>query len=230
MGTLHWPLEKQGSTGEDVRSVQHLLDARGDSIAVDGIYGPQTAAAITDFQKSDGLGVDGMVGGETWPELIVTVSQGSTGHAVRAVQSQIHDRSGWVAIDGTFGPETDSAVRSFQGDIGLAVDGIVGLHTWNALVSGYLSSHGGQEASDRLFQAWTRDDRKAAAKNATPAAVSALFTRPWSSYDGWNFDHCEGAAGHFYCTWHYAGGKLVLGGNDNTGAPFYFVDSVDFQP
>jgi peptidoglycan hydrolase-like protein with peptidoglycan-binding domain len=229
MGTLSWPLEQQGSTGEDVRSVQHLLDAHGENIAVDGIFGPLTAAAVGDFQKNNGLAVDGIVGDATWPALIVTVSQGSTGHPVRAVQSQVHSRSGWVTVDGTFGPETESAVRSFQGDIGLAVDGIVGPHTWHALVTGYLAAQSGQEAADRLFKAWTKGNRKAAEKNATPAAVDALFAQTYAA-GGWSFDHCEGAAGHFYCTWTRPGQKLVLGGNDDTGAPFYFVDSVDFQP
>jgi peptidoglycan hydrolase-like protein with peptidoglycan-binding domain len=36
-------------------------------------------------------------------------------------------------VDGDFGSETDSAVRSFQSDKGLEVDGIVGQDTWAAL-------------------------------------------------------------------------------------------------
>ncbi|MGA8658998.1 MAG: peptidoglycan-binding domain-containing protein [Chthoniobacterales bacterium] len=94
---MNWPLEQEGSTGENVRSVQYLLNAHGATLAVDGAFGPLTAAAVRGFQSKAGLKVDGIVGNATWPTLIVEVSSGSSGDAVRAVQSQISFRaSGWV--------------------------------------------------------------------------------------------------------------------------------------
>ncbi len=70
---LNWPLEQEGSTGENVRSVQYLLNDHGAALAVDGDFGPQTAAAVRSFQASHGPGADGMVGHQTWPALIVQV-------------------------------------------------------------------------------------------------------------------------------------------------------------
>ena len=59
---LTWPLEQEGSTGEDVKTVQHLVTAQGHSTAADGVFGPLTKAAVEAFQASRGLGADGIVG------------------------------------------------------------------------------------------------------------------------------------------------------------------------
>ena len=113
---LTWPLVQQGSTGEDVRTVQYLLTAQGHPTGVDGDFGPLTKTAVEAFQSSRGLGADGIVGPQTWPQLIIQVQQGSNGDAVRAVQSQIHSRGdgAGLAIDGIFGPGTNDAVQAFQ--------------------------------------------------------------------------------------------------------------------
>jgi len=149
---LSWPLERQGhpSPGplsvEPIKSVQYLLLQHGHTnVAVDGIFGPITAAAVRDFQIAHGLLVDGVVGNQTWPALIVQVANGSRGDAVQAVQSQFQarnlsgDPSKGLQIDGIFGPQTEGTVRSFQQAVGIGVDGIVGLVTWNSLVNGALA-------------------------------------------------------------------------------------------
>jgi peptidoglycan hydrolase-like protein with peptidoglycan-binding domain len=225
----NWPVEQEGSAGENVSTVQYLLNGHGSDLAVDAIFGPKTTAAVRAFQTEHGLTADGIVGNQTWPVLIIEVSTGSTGAAVRAVQSQIHSRSGWLAVDGIFGPETDSAVRFFQQDTGIGVDGIVGPNTWNKLVSAWLRADSGPAAAEIVYQAWTRGDRAGARTEATEPAVAALFARTWHAADGWTFDECGVAAGSFGCTWKREGEQLVLEGNDSTGEPFYFVHTATFQ-
>ena len=50
----------------DVRTWQQQMAARGWSIAVDGVYGPASAQVCQQFQSEKGLGVDGLVGPQTW--------------------------------------------------------------------------------------------------------------------------------------------------------------------
>jgi peptidoglycan hydrolase-like protein with peptidoglycan-binding domain len=145
-----WPLVRQGDRDHPIRTLQYLLRARGHSVAVDGVFGPLTDAAVRAFQRQRGLAVDGIVGPITWRALIIQVRRGSQGDAVRGVQDEFQfrnlsgDPSKGLQVDGIFGPKTDAAVRAFQQAIAadvpsMAVDGIVGPMTWQALVSGMLA-------------------------------------------------------------------------------------------
>ena len=140
-----WPVVQSGSQDHPVSTLQHLLRAHGQNVAVDGIFGPLTEAAVKAIQTGGGLTVDGVVGPQTWPALIVQVQQGSTGDAVRGVQEEFQfrnlsgDPNVGLQIDGIFGALTDQAVRGFQQALAVTVDGIVGPLTWRALVSGMLS-------------------------------------------------------------------------------------------
>ena len=45
---------------------QQQMAARGWTIGADGFYGPQTEGVATQFQQEKGLGVDGLIGSQTW--------------------------------------------------------------------------------------------------------------------------------------------------------------------
>lgn len=127
--------------------MQYLLNARGYHVTVDGNFGALTDAAVKAFQTDNGLTADGVVGNKTWPLLVVEVSQGDSGEAVKAAQDQLSIRTIPeclnLAVDGSFGPLTDKAVRAFQTyirdnqaaevDVPVVVDGIVGINTWYSL-------------------------------------------------------------------------------------------------
>ncbi len=56
--------------GDDVAALQLQLGSLGfDAGWVDGIFGPDTAAALIDFQRNAGLGVDGIAGVDTFRSL-----------------------------------------------------------------------------------------------------------------------------------------------------------------
>jgi peptidoglycan hydrolase-like protein with peptidoglycan-binding domain len=144
-----WPLVRKGDQQHPVETLQYLLRARGHNLTVDGIFGLATDAAVRAFQQQKGLAVDGIAGPATWSALIITVSQGSQGDAVRGVQEEFQyrnlsgDPSKGLTVDGIFGPNTVAAVRGFQQALhqdipSVTVDSIVGPVTWQALVSGML--------------------------------------------------------------------------------------------
>lgn len=71
-------LSKLGSRGTEVRQIQDKLKSLGYySYGVDGIYGAQTKAAVTRFQKSRGLSADGIAGSKTLLYLGLSKSSGS---------------------------------------------------------------------------------------------------------------------------------------------------------
>ena len=79
---------KQGSRGDDVKTVQTKLKRWGDySGNVDGIYGSQTRKAVEYFQRKNGLKVDGIVGRATFAALGMMEQAGQTGGSQNGADS-----------------------------------------------------------------------------------------------------------------------------------------------
>lgn len=92
--------------------------------------GPRTWVGVTWESYSRGTSQQGFPG---------TVRRGSHGDAVKKWQSAMIARH-YIADttanhDGIFGPGMESAVTAMQHELGVTVDGIAGIVTWNALVS-----------------------------------------------------------------------------------------------
>lgn len=62
-----WPTLHPGDRGPTVAELQRRLEA---GLADDGVYGPNTAAAVRDYQARHGLTVDGIVGLQMWTALL----------------------------------------------------------------------------------------------------------------------------------------------------------------
>ena len=73
-------LSKIGSQGEEVRQIQTKLTELGYFTSkIDGIYGEKTKAAVTRFQRDNGLTADGIAGTKTLSALGITSSGGTGG-------------------------------------------------------------------------------------------------------------------------------------------------------
>src|SRR5699024_9081956 len=69
---------------------------------------------------------------ESQPKL----RQGDRGSAVSTLQTRLNAPGASIAVDGVFGPATNSAVTDLQSSADITVDGVVGPNTWGALSSG----------------------------------------------------------------------------------------------
>ena len=100
-----WPVVQNGSQGHPIGTLQFLLRARGHNLAVDGIFGSVTEAAVKAFQTSKGPTADGVVAPQTWSALIIQAKKGNSRDAVRGVQEEFQFRSGepgkGLTVDGT---------------------------------------------------------------------------------------------------------------------------------
>ena len=73
-------LSKQGSRGNEVRQIQQKLKNWGYYFGeVDGIFGVQTKKAVMDFQRKNGLAVDGIAGNATLRAMGIYSSQQTSG-------------------------------------------------------------------------------------------------------------------------------------------------------
>lgn len=134
-GVVVWKTFQQGNSAPEVSAIQYLLRQHGYNLLVDGTFGADTRANVQSFQKKKDISEDGVVGPETWENLIVNVSQGINGDAVRAVQYLLQKKYGYtLEVDGIFGPITLQTVKDFQSKHGLTADGVVGPLTWQKLI------------------------------------------------------------------------------------------------
>ena len=112
------------------RRFQHLF-----AMSADGQLGQMSWNKIVDVKNSvNSRAVPGVL----YPYPGATLRRGSSGDAVRFIQSELNkvDNAG-LTVDGQFGARTESAVEAFQQRSGLKVDGIVGSQTWAALMTAY---------------------------------------------------------------------------------------------
>ena len=151
---------REGSSGDDVKSVQSRLKALGYYTGtVDGNYGTGTMAAVASFQLRNNLSADGVAGKRTYKKLYSSdalsaistptstpttgvtrptrlLYSGCTGDDVKSVQQRLKDL-GYLTdkVDGKYGANTVAAMRAFQLRNGLTGSGNGDTATYTILYS-----------------------------------------------------------------------------------------------
>jgi len=138
------PQQASAVTNVQIAGLQVALQAHGlYRGSIDGVAGPQTRAAVRAFQRRARITVDGIAGIQTRTALGKLgrplfgrrlLKKGAVGWDVSVLQFLLR-REGDLAceLDGRFGPMTAQALRRFQQQEGLAVDGIAGPSTFAVL-------------------------------------------------------------------------------------------------
>ena len=97
-----------GSTGSAVSKLQTVLNEHGYNLAVDGIFGAKTQAAVRDYQKRNNLKLDGIAGKETWGSLLAQPSYPTGGSGVRV------SGSGSGTVLGSVSAGTAAALKKLE--------------------------------------------------------------------------------------------------------------------
>lgn len=161
---------QEGETGVDVQALQYYLaviayfsNGAVPEVAIDGIFGPDTTAAVIAFQNLAGLPADGIVGLQTWVRLEEAyqdilaslppgiegdrarpypgyfLSEGQEGEDVRDLQTYLRGIAEYtgiipaIPVTGYFGTQTRDVVSALQAQNGLPANGAVGPATWNLI-------------------------------------------------------------------------------------------------
>lgn len=101
---------------------------------VDGVYGSQTAAAVTSMQKALGVTADGIFGAETYVALKANAKTAAEATSIVVAIQTTLKKYGYYSgpIDGDYGSATIAAVKKLQTDLGVTADGRIGPETITA--------------------------------------------------------------------------------------------------
>lgn len=192
---------KLGSTGAAVSALQQNLTTLGYYYGdVTGHYGNLTQQAVKKFQKAKGLTQDGVAstatlnaitsalknaGVDVGPGTVATtLREGDKGTAVTELQTMLKKLNYYYgSVTGSFGSLTKQAVRKFQDDNKLTVDGVAGPATINklrTLTGGSAdsgSSSGSTVTTDKSYGRTTKDNVYLRSSYSTTSSAKAILQK-----------------------------------------------------
>lgn len=192
---------KLGSTGTAVSALQQNLTTLGYYYGdVTGHYGNLTQQAVKKFQKAKGLTQDGVAstatlnaitsalknaGVDVGPGTVATtLREGDKGTAVTELQTMLKKLNYYYgSVTGSFDSLTKQAVRKFQDDNKLTVDGVAGPATINklrTLTGGSAdsgSSSGSTVTTDKSYGRTTKDNVYLRSSYSTTSSAKASLQK-----------------------------------------------------
>ena len=137
---------RRGDSGPAVSEIRSILVGLELLDTASDVFDDDLDTAVRAFQQSRGLGVDGLVGDETWGSLDAarwrlgartlyhSVPDALVGEDVRALQERLLEMGYDTGrADSIYGQQTAHSVAQFQREVGLTPDGSCGPQTMKAL-------------------------------------------------------------------------------------------------
>jgi N-acetylmuramoyl-L-alanine amidase len=137
---------RRGDSGPAVAEIRSILVGLDLLDTASDVFDDAVDGAVRAFQQSRGIGVDGLVGDETWGALDAarwrlgartlfhSVPDALVGEDVRTLQERLLEMGFDTGRpDSIYGPRTARAVAQFQREVGLTSDGSCGPQTMKAL-------------------------------------------------------------------------------------------------
>jgi hypothetical protein len=139
-----YPRVRAGSDPTLVKALQCLLlERKVYAGKVTGTFSAKTLTAVQSWQEAHGLPVRSTFSRRGWMTLVTTgpqpvLKRGSTGPAVRRVQRALNAATSGtdLTVGGVFNEATDRALRAWEKQVGIAVEGVVNPKAWTVLTSG----------------------------------------------------------------------------------------------
>jgi len=185
---LYW-----GSSGNEVTKVQSLLNRWGYyNGAIDGYYSGKTFRAVQDFQRKNGLNVDGVVGPQTWAALgHPAVRQQATSQAAAGGASRgITDRDNVYLLARVI--EGEAADESYEGKV--AVGAVIVNRTQsgafpNSLAGVIYQPHAFESVTNGQYTRPVSAETLRAAQEAIngfdPTGGALFFWNPYKKVSAW---------------------------------------------
>lgn len=178
-GTGNNPYNPQGWSTDYVKEIQGLLNKLGYGLAVDGVLGAGTFAAVKDFQGKHSLGVDGSPGPNTRSKLIALTTSAPVNNP-KPTPKPTPPAPPQLTVDGKWGAAT---TRRLQQHFGTTVDGVISGQVkgnWNKNIQSVSWGRGGSA----LIAAIQRMLGVSADGYLGPGTIKALQGRMGTPRDG----------------------------------------------
>ncbi|NEW59943.1 DUF3380 domain-containing protein [Sulfurovum sp. bin170] len=173
-----------------IKQLQALLVFLGDSISVDGDFGPMTTRAVKSFQEKHSLSVDGKIGEQSWIKLYklskdYAESLNSDDEIIEDISIDSEDSTliRWLSvilylidnraeISSSFSKDLEATVLEFQAQKGCEESGCVDSGVWDRVFED------GRAEIDGIYSLLLTNeyiDEKSIENGLAPAAVKAVI-------------------------------------------------------